>query len=331
MAPGIVRLVQEVGKPENEKSRNSFYVFLICLGISIFLWFLVMLSKESFTTIDYQIIFKNVPEDLILVNKPDSILSFNVASGGFELFTQKHLTRKRPIEIDLSNLNIEKQGKYFKSTFPTSGISNDIIYTLGLSEELVSISPQNIHFKFEALSGKKIKVIPNLDLKFVRQFQLSDTIKVTPDSVMIVGPKKEIEDIKYIETAFQEIQNINESITITTEVYIAGRSQEIICIPNEVELFIPVEKYTEASIEVPVSFINAEGLRVKTYPEKVKITYLVALENFKRVDQEMFVASIDLNDETNSSNKLKVNVSHKPSFVKVINTEPGEVEFLVIK
>ena len=306
MAPGLVKLVQKVGKPENEKSRNQFYVFLICLGISILLWFLIVLSKESFTSIDFEIIYKNVPGDLILVNKPDSILSFNLTSGGFELFIIKHLTRKRPVEIDLSNINIEKQGKYFKSTFPTSGISKDIIYRLGLSEEFVSVSPQNIYFKFEALSGKKVKVVPNLDLKFEKQFQLSDSIKVTPDSITIVGPEEKIREISYVETVSQKIQNVGRSMTLTSDVYIPGSMHDIKFIPKEVELFIPVEEYTETSIEVPVIYINTGGLRVKTYPDKVKITYLVSLKNFKRVNSEMFVASINLNDEIDSSNKLRV-------------------------
>jgi hypothetical protein len=156
-------------------TRQQLYVFLICLLISIFIWFLIVLSKETYTTIDYPIVFENSPENLVLVNNPDSILSVRFSSGGFELFTLKYLTRKHPIRIDLNKLELAKEGSNFTSIFSTSKISRDIIGKLKISQEYVSISPANIYFRFEALTGKMVKVLPKLKLDFARQYQLSDS------------------------------------------------------------------------------------------------------------------------------------------------------------
>jgi len=305
------------------------YVFLICLGFSIFIWFLVNLSKESITFVEYQIVYSNVPKDLVLVNKPDSTLSFRVSSGGFELFTLKYLSGKKPIEIDLSNIQLTSEGEYFKAVIPSSQISENIINRLSLSEELISISPQNLYYKFEALSSKKVKVIPRLVLGFEKQFQLTDSLRVTPDSVLIVGTKNVLSRINFLETTKEEFKNIDKSQTVSSAIVFPDNASQIKVVPKKVDVYLSVDKFTESTIEVPVSCLN-DNINVKTFPDKIKITYLVALKDFKRVDQSMFIAGVIIGEEITAS-KLNVEITHKPSFIKITKVEPKEVEFLVLK
>lgn len=313
----------------NINNRQQLYIFLICLLISIFIWFLVVLSKETYTTIDYPIVFKNNPENLILVNKPDSILSFRVASGGFELITLKYLTRKRPLLVELNKLDLVKEGNNFNSVYSTSKISKDIISKLNIAQEYISISPANIYFRFESLYGKKVKVLPRLKLDFARQFLLSDSLLVKPDSVMVVGPEKLLDQIKYIETIEKEVIQIDKSQTISTTLQLPENLQNIKVLPEEVEITLTVEKYTESTIKIPI--VNtAKDYKIKTYPDFVVVTYLVSLENFNRVTEEMFTASVDF-VENSSSNRLKVNLLHTPSFIKITKIEPEEVEYLLLK
>lgn len=297
--------------------------------ISIFIWFLIVLSNETYTTIDYPIVFENCPENLILVNKPDSVLSFRVSSGGFELLTLKYLTRKRPILVDLSKLDLVQDGKKYTSTFSTSKISKEIINKLNISQEYVSISPVNIYFRLEGLYGKMVKVLPKLKLDFAKQYQLSDSLSIKPDSVMVVGPENLLDQISYIETIEQEVNQIEESQSIQTALYIPENLSTIKVLPKEVEISISVEKYTESMIKIPIVNTNKE-YKIKTYPDFVIVTYLVTLDDFKRVNEEMFTASINF-VENDTSNRLKVNLERMPSFVKITKIDPEEVEYLLLK
>jgi len=321
--------IRKIRDPGDINTRQQLYVFLICLLISIFIWFLIVLSKETYTTIDYPIVFENSPENLVLVNNPDSILSVRFSSGGFELFTLKYLTRKRPIRINLSKIELAKEENNYTSIFSTSKISQDIIGKLNISQEYVSISPANIYFRFEVLSGKMVKVLPKLKLDFARQFQLSDSLSVNPDSVMVVGPEKLLAQINYIETIEEEVKQIDKSQTIFTTLQIPENLQNIKVLPKEVEIRLSVEKYTESTIKIPIVNI-IEKYKIKTYPDFVIVTYLVTLENFNRVNEEMFTASVDF-VENSSSNRLRVNLLHSPSFVKITKIDPEEVEYLLLK
>ncbi|OQX81171.1 MAG: hypothetical protein B6D61_01045 [Bacteroidetes bacterium 4484_249] len=329
MKPDFDELMQKWRKPGDKYSRNRLYVFLICLGFSIFIWFLVNLSKESVTFIEYPIVYSNVPKDLVLVNKPDTTLSFRVSSGGFELFTLKYLSRKKPIEIDLSNIHLTSDGEYFNAVIPTSQISENIIKRLSLSKEFISISPEKLYYKFEALSSKKVKVIPKLVLEFKKQFHLTDSLRASPDSVLIIGPKKVLNEIDFLETANEEFKNIDKSQTIKSAIALPDNASQIKVVPEEVEIYLSVEKFTESTIEVPVSCLD-NNIKIKTFPDKIKITYLVALKDFKRVDESMFIAGVIIDKETTAT-KLNVEITHKPSFIKITKVEPKEVEFLVLK
>lgn len=321
--------IKKIRDPGNINNREQFYVFLVCLVISIFIWFLIVLSNETYTTIDYPIVFENCPENLILVNKPDSVLSFRVSSGGFELLTLKYLTRKRPILVDLSKLDLVQDGKKYTSTFSTSKISKEIVNKLNISQEYVSISPVNIYFRLEGLYGKMVKVLPKLKLDFAKQYQLSDSLSIKPDSVMVVGPENLLDQISYIETIEQEVNQIEESQSIQTALYIPENLSTIKVLPKEVEISISVEKYTESMIKIPIVNTNKE-YKIKTYPDFVIVTYLVTLDDFKRVNEEMFTASINF-VENDTSNRLKVNLERMPSFLKVTKIDPEEVEYLLLK
>lgn len=312
-----------------ENSRTQFYVFIVCLLISIFIWFLVVISKETYSTIDYPVKFENTPENFILVNRPDSVLSFRIASAGFELLTLKFLTRKKPIVIDLSNLHLMRDGNYYSSSYSTSQISEHFIKDLNISEEYVSISPANIYFRFEALSGKMVKVIPNLKIDFKKQYQLSDSLQVYPDSVMVLGPKKILEEVQFAQTVEKEIFGVDKSQTVSVDLKIPESHGVITLMPDRVKVSFSVDQYTESTITLPIIFSD-ENIELKTFPDQINVTYLVPLKDYNRVDEELFFATVKIPDDLNTP-KAKVVLSRSPSFVKVSKMEPDEVEFIVIK
>jgi hypothetical protein len=135
--------------------------------------------------------------------------------------------------------------------------------------------------------------------------------------------------INYIETVEQEVKQIDRSQTIQITLQAPESLNVIKILPKEVEISLSVEKYTESTIKIPI--VNTvKKYKIKTYPDFVVVTYLVTLENFNRVDEDMFTASVDF-EENKSSNRLKVNLLHQPSFVKITRIEPEEVEYLLLK
>jgi len=327
---GFIRQIRNAIKPNDENFRQKLYVFLVCLLISVIIWFLIMLSNEAVTSLEYPVTFKNLPGDMVLVNKPDSILTFRIASGGFELITLKYLTRKPPVEVDLSHLDIQKSGDQFVARYPTSDLSDMIFRRFSFSRELVSISPENIYFRFEPLDARWVHIQPKINIEYEKSYGQSDSLRIKPDSVKLVGPKEDLAKISKVLAVNDPVKNVDASITIKCDLKLPGMVKNVQIIPDKAEIYIPVEKFTESTIEVPLTVLPSD-VKVKTFPATIKILYLVSLKDYQRIDPGMFKAVINLGDSPDKGAKARVKITAFPSFVKINRVEPEEVEYLVIQ
>jgi hypothetical protein len=312
----------------DKDTREKVYTFLVCLGISVFIWFLIALSSESSTSLEYPIQFTNAPTDMVLVNKPDSNLVFRIQSAGFELLTLKYLNRRKPIEINLEYLNLTEQDGYYSASYQTSQISSEILKQYNFSEELVSIAPQNIWFRFERLLGKKVPVVPNVEFTFEKQYRIKGNIVITPDSVQLMGSATILKNIEKVETQFYKVEAVNSNGNFLCRFNSPMADNGLTIAPAEGEISWEVEKFTESTIEVP---IISSGLdKVKIFPAHAKITFHVGLDDYNRVNADMFSVVADIH-ENSTENLARVNVTMSPSFVDIIRIAPQEVEFLILQ
>ncbi len=324
------RLLKGSDSPGERKIRNEVYVFVICLVISVFIWFLIAISKEVYTALEYPVKFVHPPADMVLVNSPDSVLTFRISSGGFEMLTLRYLTPKKPIEIDLRNMSLEQQDGYFTGVFNTSRLSADIRKQYRFSEELVSISPENIYFRFENLSGKMVPVVSGLKLEFQQQFRLADTIRFDPPQVKVVGPRNLIDRIDYVITQGTVVSGIGGPVSGNSKLAKPFGNDQLALVPDQVGFSLDVERFTESTLTLPVLAPEGDAV-LKTFPEKVTITFLVSLDNFKRVTPDLFSAIAELPDSAGNTAKARVRISKSPAFVDVTRIDPPEVDFLILQ
>ena len=90
---------------------------------------------------------------------------------------------------------------------------------------------------------------------------------------------------------------------------------------------------TEAELEVPISIENLTiGDSLEIFPKQAKITYLVSLSNYNKVNPKLFRISADAFDIRNAKNvNLRLNVKQFPPYVQSIRLEPETVEFIIRK
>lgn len=327
----IIKQLKEVVKPRDANFRQKLYVFLVCLLISVSIWLLIMLSKESVTTLEYPVKFVNMPADMVLKNKPDSTLQFRISSGGFELMTLRYLNRRRPVTVDLSNLTVEKKGDQYLGRYETTQLRSLIFKRFNFSEELISISPEFIYFRFDPLASKKVPVVQDLNIEFEKSYRLSDSIKFTPDSVKIAGPKDLLADCKEVYAVNENpLTGVKADMVINCRLQTPEKIEKIQVIPAMAQADIVVEKYTEATIQVPVSQ-QIGNVRIKTFPASVQITYLVGLENYERINPGMFTVIPDTTETNRTDATAKIRVAESPSFINISRIEPEVIEYLVIK
>jgi YbbR domain-containing protein len=103
--------------------------------------------------------------------------------------------------------------------------------------------------------------------------------------------------------------------------------------PRSVQVNVPVEEFTEKVLEIPVKLINNNnGMDVKIFPEKVKVTFTIALSKYEDTDEDLFEATADLDLwRLHNYKVLPVKISKMPDYCKIVKIEPRTLDFIVKK
>ncbi len=186
MKPEFIDFIENARRPKGQRFRNQLYVFLVCLGISIFIWSLVRLSKDYIYTVNYHVRYINIPSNLRLIGTSDTIVRLNIKVQGFDFFSDQYFKRKNQLfDVSLKNVKIISRDTYLIGYLLTSHIGRDIANQSSYLLEIYSVSPDTLFFKFER---KNLKTMPSIRGHFnswyKSQRQGIDTSACDPDSVV---------------------------------------------------------------------------------------------------------------------------------------------------
>jgi hypothetical protein len=92
--------------------------------------------------------------------------------------------------------------------------------------------------------------------------------------------------------------------------------------------YLPVEQYTEGILELPVELPVSQRSRVTLFPPKVKISFLVAINNFKNVGPGDFqvIAEVPFPD---IPSELNVKLKRFPRGIHGVKIQPETVNYLI--
>ena len=131
------------------------YVFLACLGISVFIWSLVRLSKDYIYTVTYQVKYFNIPQNLRLTGVSDTLVKLNMKVQGYDFFSEEYFKRRHQVfEISLKNVKFVTRDQQLTGYLLTSHIGRDLAAQSGYLSEIYSVSPDTLFFTFERKSSR---------------------------------------------------------------------------------------------------------------------------------------------------------------------------------
>lgn len=308
------------------KNKNTI-IFLISIGISTFMWLLIKLSKEYEIVISIPIEYVNMPSDKIMMRAGDSILKVNMVDNGFDLFGSRITGASNPLILDVGEFRVKKLGQNRTKYYALSNTFYDEMKSkFGASSKISIIKPDSLVLLFEKLSAKKVKVYSNIIIDLAPQFQFSYPLSFTPEHVTIYGSAKQLAKIDSLFTVKKEFEklenNINEDLTLILPENIRSET-------SKVKLNIEIEKFTEASVEVPIQTQFFEGKQVKIFPNHVQIKFAISLDNYHQLKADQF--TVIGKEDSLSVGKLNISLTKFPEHIRVIGYSPKMAEFIIIK
>lgn len=307
------------------KLSKTFIAFLLA---SLFIWALIKLSKQYTSYVTFPVEYTDLSQDRLFQEAPQKDIKVLLKGSGFRLISS-NFSRKR-LKLSTNKLDHKRNHDYY---FITSKLENSIQEQLGNALEVKGFSQDSIFLSLGKLKSKRVVVIPVINASYQLGYDLSEKLKVTPDSVLISGPEDQIDKIDKVRTEGLILEEINSDISSTLKLESLSEFENIRISDSNVLVFGKVDKYTEGNLTVPFVVKNVPfGIELNTFPKEVKITFKVKLSDFNSITAKSFVVECDYQiTENNNLNYLTPIITAKPNYVSSVKMVPNKIEFLIQK
>ncbi|MEN6453991.1 MAG: hypothetical protein ABFD10_07015 [Prolixibacteraceae bacterium] len=313
------------------KNNRKLAIYLVCVCIATIFWFLNALNKQYSVDLTFPVKYTNWPTNKILINNPPDHFALRVNSFGFTLLRYKLSLAFSPLIFNVNEFTAGKLELSARSEYamPTRQFIGHLSEQVSNELNITDIHPDTLIFLFDKVTSRQVRVRPNVSFELKQQHFLNDMITTIPDSVLVSGPKSILDTLSFISTSYQHYKDVDHTIrqNIPLKEY-----KNLIMKTRRVLLEIPVEEYTEKLVTVPVTI---KGLppetRINLFPDKVNISFMIALSRFKEVDPGDFQVTADYEDIKNKLELLRLKIGTQPSYVHSVSLTPEQIEYLIEK
>ena len=207
-----------VRKKQEQQSLHQFSNILFFVTIAALFWLLIKLSANYTVTEPLTIDIKDAPADLVVVDGSQE-LKVTLSTSGFELLNYYFKpASKRKVDISLEEVPLHKdsEGTY---SFSISYAKEKVANYLAIEPNEVSFDENRISVRMEQLDSLRVKVMPDIDISYEKQYNRHGRIQIKPDYVTIYGPKSKLKEIDNIYTESISLKNINSNIDINVPLH----------------------------------------------------------------------------------------------------------------
>ena len=313
----------------NLKRLKSFFFtkdilsFLFFLALASTFWFVHALGKERETNITVPVRYVGIPINVAITNSPPSEISLDIKDQGLRLFdySKRHIT---PLTIDLSRVFYQKG----EILITPDLLSGRIRRYLKPTTSILNIYPDSILIQYEKLGVKTVPIKLNSKIGLANQYKLSNDVQLDPNIVTIFGPKRMLDRIKFVQTDYLELKNLNDTSYYSCELKPIKLVRFSV---KHTKVSVFVEPFTERKVQITVTAINCpQYTSIRTFPTFVNVTYTVGLSKFYTLSPTDLQVYLDYNDlKLSKQSKQILKIKNNTSHISNIRISPSEVEFIL--
>ena len=305
--------------------RKRFLVLVVCLLCAIGAWLFLALNQKYAYTAKTVLIYKDFPQKKAFKALQTDTVDLQVEGTGWQLLFARLRVNPQSVTVSLEKLNT-RNFILFSEQLP------QINKQLETSQKIISVKPDTLYFDFSKRTNKRVPLKLRYDFSFVKQYGIASEIELKPSYVNISGPQEELAKIKEWYTDTLKLKSLQHS-AVTRVAIKANNMVNVSIYPTSVGIKVPVDEFTEKTIEVPLNLINNRDFYdVKLYPKKVKVTFMVALSRYDEIDEDFIVANLDVNEwKLLRHEQLTVKIARFPKYCKLVSVNPTKINFIIEK
>ena len=295
---------------------------------SVLIWMLITLSKEYTATLRFPLKYSDFPQDKLLQKEPLSEIDVIVKSSGFNILKSR-LSDKNFV-FNAKSLNKKSSSQYY---FLTRNQFKSVQKQLQSGVQLQEISLDTIFLDLGSLISKKVPLKPNLEINYHIGYDILESVSMDPDSILISGPKGQIENIKIINLELLKLEDVKSDFSKNVKIILPENTGNIKLNSKFTKISGEVEKFTEGTFKISFKVLNLpKDINLTTLNKTIEVVFVVALSNFDKVNKDFFEVVCDYNiAKENKLNYLIPKVTVNSRLIKSFKVIPNKIDFLIQK
>jgi len=263
-----------------------------------------------------------LPDSLAWSSPPPQSIHVSYAGEGWSLL---HSFSRKPIVIKPKTLKVGT------ITLDRREILPFLEKQFSNGTQIIDFTPDNFTLGIDHKLQKKLPVKVYYQPTFEPGYTQKGNIQVSPDSVLVLGPKSILENMSFIGTELWKPEN-NKSSIKNHPLRLLDQNKTLLLEPEQVLVTLDVEQFTEKSFFVPITVLNAKD-SIRVFPDKVKITFSIPLSRFDDVQPTDFELVADFKDikPGSKTNTLPIQVRKKPTEISNLRFRSKAIEFFIEK
>lgn len=306
---------------------RSYIVYFVFVLIAFFLWSLNKLRQDYISQIQIHTHLIHSANSSNFNSLEGETLTVRTKASGFFLMRMKVLdTKQATLDLNgLKGIDLTANNIQLPSLLLKDGLA--ALFDNGVS--IIDIDPDTLHLTTTLQASKKIAILAQANLTFIKDVRQLKPIQFIPDSLVVFGDKELLAKINHIPVTIQHLLIANDIDAVATLPVIDNVNYN----QKKVRYHIRVGRCTEKQFTIPIEIRNKpHNTALLLFPAVVQLTCLVPISVYENVTQNDFVLFIDYQDVANSSHrKIRVNIAQQSDNAINIKITPSFVEFLINK
>ncbi len=308
------------------QNRKQIFVFMVCFCVSLLLWLTIKLNRHYVHTVMFRVNIHGLQSDQkIFPMQPDTVILELKAQGYQLLFNRITMAKGHEISLNQAFMNTYTQPGiiYVTSRSLLARISSQFPVTT----ELLSIKPDTLFYRIDNMVHRKVMVIPDLSISFKPGYNLTDTIRVVPDSVVIHGPKRLLQTIESVKTEPLVLRMVDQEVNRSIQL-LNPFAEEIKLQPNSVLLKCDVTRFVEKTFFVPVVLTTHADQHGTPNTRMTEIRCMIPYELSASFDTDSLQVTTGKVVSDANGHYALLEVLRCPEYVKNIRLKPDRITFL---
>ena len=240
--------------------------------LAMLLWLFVVSGDQYTMMLDLPIEARNLNSQKTYLEEVPGYASVILKGKGRDLFKSYILQNYSDIKLVLDLDGISQEYEFILNDYFEKNPRKVVIPPSHNVSFIEVVYPNRINIRLDEVMEKKVPIISNIQSLVKDGYLQIGNTQFEPDSLIIIGPKVELNKINEVHTAKDTLFNLSKSIRGTIDLISQNR---LIKFPlKKINYFLDVQQISERIIaDIPVKVINkVRGIRVFPSPQTVSLT-----------------------------------------------------------